>query len=99
MGFDNERDLGYSRTKGPEGGAYSALPIFTEYFKRAQPADSVPSAPITKPADVYRAANSYGLYDYVLPGSSTVQDSQDGGAAQVENTGTDSSSVSENEIF
>ena len=74
VGFDNERDLGYSRTKGSEGGAYTALPIFTEYFKRAQPTDSVPPAPIDKPADVYRAANSYGLYDYVLPGSTALQE-------------------------
>ncbi len=100
VGFDDSRDLGYSRTKGSEGGAYTALPIFTEYFKRAQPADTVPAAPLEKPAEVYLAANSYGLYDYVLSGSSMIQDSQGPDAAgQTENTGTDSSAADESDIF
>lgn len=99
VGFDNNRDLGYSRTKGPEGGAYTALPIFTEYFKRAQPADTVPPALIEKPEDVYRSANSYGLHDYVLPGSTTIQDEKGEASAAEENTGVDSSSVQESDIF
>lgn len=98
VGFDNERHLGYSRTKGSEGGAYTALPIFTEYFKRAQPADTVPAAVLPMPEGVSRAANSYGLTDYVLPDSTTIQDNPDSPAAQ-KNTGIDSSSVELDSIF
>ncbi len=101
VGFDNARDLGYSRTKGSEGGAYTALPIFTEYFKRAQPKDSVPPAIIEKPDDVYRATNSYGISDYVLADSTTVQDESgsDNATDPNANTGTDSSMVDEDSIF
>lgn len=66
MGFDNTRNLGYSRVTGPEGGAYSALPIFGEFFKRAQDKDAVPPAPLLRPAGLYKAVNDYGLSDWVL---------------------------------
>ena len=100
VGFDNERNLGYSRTKGPEGGAYTALPIFTEFFKKAQPADSVPDAPISKPAEVTRSANSYGLYDYVLPDSRTITSGEENSTDIQENSGAaDSSLVDESSIF
>lgn len=101
MGFDNSRNLGYSRTKGPEGGAYSALPIFTEYFKRAQPPKVVPPAPIPRPEGVSMARNEYGLSDYVLGNSRTVTDEAGDIPApeEVKNTGTDSSQVQEDSIF
>ncbi len=99
VGFDSDRNLGYSRVSGSEGGAYTALPIFTEYFKRAQPADSVPPALLPVPKNVRRAANSYGLTDYVLPDSVTIQDNSADNSAVQKNTGIDSSSVELDSIF
>ncbi len=75
MGFDNNRDLGYSRTSGPEGGAYSALPIFAEFFKRAQEGNE--SSPLIRPSDVIRRPNQYGLSDWVLLNSAIIEDEKE----------------------
>jgi penicillin-binding protein 1A len=71
MGFDTDRDLGYSYSHGPEGGAYSALPVWAEFFKRAE--KGVPEEPLPKPADVMQCSNN-GITDICLKGSSAVSE-------------------------
>lgn len=68
MGFDTDRDLGYS-AQGPEGGAYSALPVWGEFIKRSQ--KGVAQDDLPKPADVFKCSNE-GISDYCLKGASAV---------------------------
>lgn len=74
MGFDNDRNLGYSVTKGPEGGAYSALPIFAQFIKKSQ--QDVPELMYNKPAEVSMKTLN-GISDYVLPNSIFITQQQD----------------------
>ncbi|WP_050778999.1 penicillin-binding protein 1A [Succinatimonas hippei] len=94
VGFDDSRNLGHSYA-GPEGGAYTALPIFTEFFKRAQD-KNVPPALIDKPKEVTMQTYN-GVKDYVLPGTFVVSQQPTGQA--VENTGVNTSNISEESIF
>ena len=94
IGFDDSRNLGHSYA-GPEGGAYSALPIFTEFFKRAQD-KNVPPARIEKPDEVTMQTNN-GVKDYVLPGTFVV--TQSPAPTDIENTGVNTSNISEDSIF
>lgn len=71
MGFDTDRDLGWSASQGPEGGAYSALPVWAEFFKLAQ--KDVPDADLAKPLDVMRCSNE-GITDLCLKGSSAISE-------------------------
>lgn len=95
VGFDNSRNLGYSRTKGFEGGAYTALPIFSYFFKDAQ--EGVENSPIPRPQGLTMRKNAT-LVDYSLENSEFVNEI-DLNVEQVENTGVDSSNVNENDIF
>ena len=63
MGFDTDRDLGWSRTS-PEGGAYTALPIWAEFFKRAQ--HGVPPAEIIRPKNLSTCTSPEGIKDLCL---------------------------------
>lgn len=73
MGFDTDRDLGWSRTQGPEGGAYSALPIWAEFIKTAQ--KDVPEALLVKPEEVKSCTNE-GISDLCLAGSSAIKEGE-----------------------
>ena len=95
MGFDNDRDLGYSRIRGSEGGSATALPVFAEFFKNAQ--NGVESAPIPRPAGLVSTYNR-GITEPALPGMRIIDDGA--AATSVENTGIDSSNVTdEGSIF
>ena len=97
VGFDDSRNLGRSYAS-PEGGAYTALPIFTEFFKRVQD-KKVPPARISKPKDV-RMQTYNGVSDYVLPGTFVVsQRSVEQKPAAVKNTGVNTSNIIEDSIF
>ncbi|MBQ9274703.1 MAG: PBP1A family penicillin-binding protein [Succinivibrio sp.] len=106
MGFDTDRDLGYSRSKGPEGGAYSALPIWAEFIKRAQ--NGVPEAPLLKPEDLGTCSNS-GIVDLCIKGTKAIADhsyeadpfdGEDfGDAPSSGSRGVDTSSVDSDDIF
>ena len=97
VGFDDSRNLGRSYAS-PEGGAYTALPIFTEFFKRVQD-KKVPPARISKPKDV-RMQTYNGVSDYVLPGTFVVsQRPVERKPAAVKNTGVNTSNISEDSIF
>lgn len=63
MGFDTDRDLGWSRTS-PEGGAYTALPIWAEFFKRAQ--QGVPPAELIRPQNLSSCISPEGIKDLCL---------------------------------
>ena len=95
MGFDNSRNLGYSRVTGPEGGAYSALPIFAEFFKRAQ--EGVESSPLIRPKSVISRANQYGLYDWVLKNSSIIDEGN--GVSEGDSTESSSDPSLDDSIF
>ena len=89
MGFDSDRDLGWSRTQGPEGGAYSALPIWAEFIKLSQA--GTPPAPIPVPAGLEKCSN-HGISDWCIRGGTTISET-DVGDDGVENTATDSRGV------
>lgn len=95
MGFDTSRNLGYSRVTGPEGGAYSALPIFAYYFGPAQ--EGVESSPLPLPDGIRRRTNQYGVTDYELAGSHAIDET----AAQTDSQGSglDTSGITEDSIF
>ena len=71
MGFDTDRDLGYSASQGPEGGAYSALPVWAEFFKRAE--EGVPETQMPRPLDVIQCTNQ-DITDICLKGSSAISE-------------------------
>lgn len=87
MGFDSDRDLGWSRTQGPEGGAYSALPIWAEFIKLSQ--EGTAPAPIPVPAGLEKCSNN-GITDWCIRGGTTISESDAGGEDITENTATDS---------
>lgn len=94
MGFDNDRNLGYSVTQGPEGGAYSALPIFAEFIKKSQ--QNMPEIMYKKPDEVLvRTYN--GISDYVLENSYNLAS----GETSPEQTPTNEAleNIDENNIF
>lgn len=94
VGFDNDRDLGYTRLKGSESGGATALPIFSDFFKKAQ-AD-VASAPIPRPKGLTWISNRE-ISEPAIPGMIVIDD---GSSAQsIQNTGIDSSDVSSGDIF
>ncbi|NLK84769.1 MAG: PBP1A family penicillin-binding protein [Aeromonadales bacterium] len=70
MGFDTDRDLGWSRTQGPEGGAYSALPIWAEFVKLTQ--KNLPPAPLPVPAGLGKC-NVNGITDWCVSGGHSIQ--------------------------
>ncbi|MCR5084258.1 MAG: PBP1A family penicillin-binding protein [Succinivibrionaceae bacterium] len=93
LGFDTDRDLGYSRTKGPEGGAYSALPIWGEFMKRAL--EGTPESPLIKPQDGVYACTYNGITDLCVQGARNMVTQSSGPS-----TGVDTSSVaSEDDVF
>lgn len=83
MGFDTDRDLGYSRFTGPEGGAYSALPIFAEFIKLSQ--QDLELAPLPVPERLGKCVNA-GILDWCVKGSGSLNDddSQSDSANQTE---------------
>lgn len=94
VGFDNDRDLGYTRTKGSESGGATALPIFASFFKNAQA--NVESAQIPRPKGLTWTSNR-DISEPAIPGMIVIDD---GSSAQsVQNTGIDSSDVSSGDIF
>lgn len=95
VGFDNERDLGYSRTRGSESGSATALPIFADFFKKAQ--EGVPSSPIPKPSGLGYSTNR-GITEPTLPGMHIIDEGASSQKTQ-ENTGIDSSDVKNGDIF
>lgn len=94
VGFDNDRDLGYSRVKGSESGSATALPIFANFFKKAQ--DGVESAPIPRPGTIVWSSNR-GISEPAIRGMVVIDDGSS--AASVHNTGIDSSTVTDGDIF
>lgn len=75
MGFDSDRDLGYSRFQGPEGGAYSALPIWAQFVKVSE--EDQPMAELPVPEGIYKCSNE-GITDWCIKGATSI--SQDGAA-------------------
>ena len=100
MGFDSDRDLGWTRTQGPEGGAYSALPIFAEFIKRAQ--HGIPDSPLIQPEGLQRCTSN-GITDWCIAGSSAIADTAADVEAESEYSrqggGVDTSEVDPDEIF
>lgn len=95
VGFDNDRDLGYSRARGSESGSATALPIFAEFFKKAQ--EGVPSSPIPRPKGLTYTKNR-DIVEPAIPGMTVIDEGN--AASSVQNTGIDSSRVvDENSIF
>lgn len=106
MGFDSDRDLGWSRSQGPEGGAYSALPIFAQFIKDTQ-AD-LEEAPLPVPSGLAKCANR-GITDWCLTGGTSIaqltEDPQENigegesNPDMQENTAPASNDVDPNNIF
>ena len=111
MGFDTDRDLGWSRSQGPEGGAYSALPIWYTFIKAAQ--EGKPSAPLPIPEGLGKCSNN-GIVDWCINGGTSISEDSFGtvgGAATGDGESTaqetqqntqsevDTSTVDEDNIF
>ncbi len=86
MGFDSDRDLGWSRSQGPEGGAYSALPIWAEFIRLSQTGTA--PAPIPVPEGLEKCSNR-GITDWCIRGGTTISESEDSSDVS-DNTATDS---------
>lgn len=94
VGFDNDRDLGYTRGRGSESGGVTALPIFASFFKKAQ--DGVESSQIPRPRGLSWTTNRE-ITEPAIPGMIVIDD---GSSAQsIKNTGIDSSDVNSGDIF
>lgn len=94
VGFDNDRDLGYTRARGSESGGVTALPIFSSFFKKAQEGEE--SAQIPRPRGLTWTTNRE-ITEPAIPGMIVIDD---GSSAQsVKNTGIDSSDVNSGDIF
>lgn len=94
VGFDNDRDLGYTRGRGSESGGVTALPIFSSFFKKAQ--EGVESAQIPRPRGLSWTTNRE-ITEPAIPGMIVIDD---GSSAQsIKNTGIDSSNVNSGDIF
>ncbi|MGN1281560.1 MAG: penicillin-binding protein 1A [Succinivibrio sp.] len=74
MGFDSDRDLGWSRSQGPEGGAYSALPIFAAFIKYTQ--ENLEEAPLPVPEGMSKCTNR-GITDWCLSGGTSISQVSD----------------------
>ncbi len=104
MGFDSDRDLGYSRTQGPEGGAYSALPIWAEFIKISQ--DGKPQDPSPIPEDLTKCSNGMAT-DWCIRGGNTIMEGDDDSVSSYPNdpvqqknqTEIDTSKVDSENIF
>lgn len=95
VGFDNDRDLGYTRAIGSESGGATALPMFSNFFKRAQ--EGLPSADIPRPYGLTWTSNRE-IAEPAIPGMIVIDDGSS--AKSIRNTGIDSSNVdTEGEIF
>lgn len=94
VGFDNDRNLGYSRLKGSESGGATALPVFSDFFKNAQ--QGVEDAQIPRPKGLTYTRNR-DITEASLPGMMIIDEGSASGS--VENTGIDSSDVADGEIF
>ena len=94
VGFDNDRNLGYSIGKGSESGGATALPIFADFFKKAQ--EGVPEAQIPRPKGIVYTTNR-GITEASVPGMMIIDEGS--ASSSVKNTGIDSSDVSGDEIF
>lgn len=97
MGFDTDRDLGYS-AQGPEGGAYSALPVWAEFIKRSQ--QKVPQDPLPMPSGIFKCSNE-GITDLCLKGGTSLSQVSEASNINDDNTpaqnaGDNSNSVSQN---
>ena len=108
MGFDTDRDLGWSRTQGPEGGAYSALPVWAEFVKVAEKGKD--NAPLPVPNGLSKCSNN-GITDWCILGGTSISESSsetvdensqspsnNANQKQVQNE-IDTSSVSADSIF
>lgn len=95
MGFDTNRDLGHSRIS-PEGGAYTALPIWAEFFKQAQKGKS--EANLIKPQGINYCISTQGNEDLCLTGGSNLEDEEhdDDTPSQTE---IDTSNITDDNIF
>ena len=71
MGFDTDRDLGYSRPQGPEGGAYSALPIWAEYVKLTQ--HELADKPLPVPQGINKCTNA-NITDWCVKNGTSISD-------------------------
>ncbi|MCI6797160.1 MAG: PBP1A family penicillin-binding protein [Succinatimonas sp.] len=93
MGFDTDRDLGHSAA-GPEGGAYSALPVWAEFIKRSQ--NGKTQDPLPKPAEVSQCMNE-GISDYCLTGSQAISEAVPQENGEDDNQSSSQSPVSQND--
>lgn len=96
MGFDTDRNLGWSRVS-PEGGAYTALPIWAEFFKLAQA--GVPNANLIRPQDLKTCTSSEGATDLCLIGGSSIRAASDNDNNTQTQTEIDTSNISDDSIF
>lgn len=107
MGFDTDRDLGYSRTQGPEGGAYSALPIWAEYVKLTQ--HELADKPLPVPQGINKCTNA-NITDWCVKNGTSISDGNQDPYSPVHTgqyqqdkedhqTETDTSTVTDDNIF
>ena len=94
VGFDNDRDLGYARGMGSESGSATAQPVFAYFFRDAQ--KDVEETEIPRPAGLVITKNR-GIVEPALPGMFVVDEAA--AAQSVKNTGIDSSTVEDGDIF
>ncbi|MGN0902238.1 MAG: penicillin-binding protein 1A, partial [Succinivibrio sp.] len=92
MGFDTDRDLGWSRSQGPEGGAYSALPIWAEFIKLTQ--KDLPPSPMPVPEGLGKCSNN-GLVDWCISGGSSLSEEYDSGNDDLDGITEDSNEQNE----
>lgn len=99
MGFDTDRDLGWSRTQGPEGGAYSALPIWARFIKITEVGK--PAAPLPIPEGLGKCTNA-GITDWCISGGTSISETgveepvdENGEGTTTDNNSEDSSSQTE----
>ena len=99
MGFDTDRDLGWSRTQGPEGGAYSALPIWARFIKITE--EGKPAAPLPIPEGLGKCTNA-GITDWCISGGTSISETgveepveENGEGTTTDNNSEDSSSQTE----
>ena len=93
MGFDTDRDLGWSRASA-EGGAYTALPIWAYFFKLAQ--EGVASSPIAKPEGIYTCTSPEGASDLCFTGGKIQSENEVKEKSQSE---VDTSHITDDSIF
>ncbi|MDO5352751.1 MAG: PBP1A family penicillin-binding protein [Succinatimonas sp.] len=99
MGFDTDRNLGWSRIS-PEGGAYTALPIWAEFFKRAQ--QGIPSAEIIRPKNVSNCTSPEGANDLCLLNGKNLSSENDNEQTEQNiptQTEIDTSNIDDENIF